>query len=121
MVHDPSFTSLCLPVCFPFIEHWAMDSSWAQPRAARHPHLPPQPPWATGVLKHPLHAYGVDWKLKQHAAHTVQPATSLPQRTVLLYVPQLRGATHLQLPMQPAAVSLPSGSARHCPTVTLQL
>ena len=88
--------------------------------ARRAPHWPPQPSGA-GVLKQPLHAYGVEWKLKQHAAHTVQPVTSLPQSTVLLYVPQLRGATHLQLPMQPAAVSLPSGSARHCPTVALQL
>ena len=59
---------------------------------------------------------------KQHASHTLQPGMILPQTDVPLSWPQLWAGTHfLQLSLQPAAVSLPSGSARHCPTVALQL
>ena len=57
----------------------------------------------------------------QHASHTLQPAMGAPHTVVPLSFPQLCGGTHLQLPVQAAAVSLPSGSGAHVPAVVLQL
>ena len=81
----------------------------------------PPHPFGTAAAKQPSHEACAEIHGLQHLSHTLQPAMTAPQATVLFSWPQLCCTMHLQVAMHSPGDSEPSGSRTHWPAVELQL